>query len=315
MNDLQNLKKKAAALRKEIKERGIGLMSPRKPNQSSSADTDGWAVEIGRLKNPGLVVELWLDRWIGPGPRSFGVCFYAPKPQNVKRLAGLMPSGLQAQATFTDAHWEEVKKVQRLVEPLRNDQLNKSLIELYDKTKSYFFSRYYKAKGSTKASVAFDVSRAATFVEQTVRAYHKASRMEKPVADDVPAIQLDQECRKAVENRAMAVAEAELLKRGYAISNSAGNNPFDFYATKGKKIIYVEVKGTTLAEAKSIILTSTEVLWQIEKHPHNALMLVSGIVLDKQSKPPVASGGKLKVIQPWRLDSERLRETQFVYRL
>ena len=45
------------------------------------------------------------------------------------------------------------------------------------------------------------------------------------------------------------------------------------------------------------------------------LLVVHGIDLDRKSKPPIASGGKLRLVLPWKLDTEALTPLSYQYRL
>jgi hypothetical protein len=120
--------------------------------------------------------------------------------------------------------------------------------------------------------------------------------------------------RKAVEDHAMLKAKAYLASQGWSCEDTSKNRPYDYLAERKGETIIVEVKGTTSKEP-SILLTANEVKAQREQHPHNALIIVHSIVLNRRSKPPTASGGLVRPIIPWLVVEEHLVPRTFHYRL
>lgn len=121
--------------------------------------------------------------------------------------------------------------------------------------------------------------------------------------------------RKAVELHAMGLATKHLSSHGYEVKDVSGSESFDLQATdhKGGKV-YVEVKGTT-AGPDSIVLTSNEVALHKRQYPNTALIVVHGISLERSSKPPLTSGGMLLVLQPWKVEEDRLTPLSYRYEL
>jgi len=116
--------------------------------------------------------------------------------------------------------------------------------------------------------------------------------------------------RKAVENRAMAVAKALLSADGFEVQDVSSSRPFDYMATRGATSLSVEVKGST-ARGEEILLTANEVRHQREVFPNGALIVVSEIELDRKSEPPKASGGISRWIHPWQIEDEALSPLSF----
>jgi len=116
--------------------------------------------------------------------------------------------------------------------------------------------------------------------------------------------------RTVVDRHAMALAEKYLKKAGYKVTDVSRNNPFDFVAVKDEAKVIIEVKGTT-STAQSILLTANEVAAHRRHYPANALIVVHSIDLDRTSKPPAASGGKLCFVFPWSIDESTLKPLSF----
>ncbi|RZJ39763.1 MAG: DUF3578 domain-containing protein [Brevundimonas sp.] len=123
---------------------------------------------------------------------------------------------------------------------------------------------------------------------------------------------LDAPAKKAVELRAMQVAEEWLTNEAFAFSDVSLTESCDFRAQRDGQDWVVEVKGTT-AGPSSILLTRNEVALHRAAHPLNALLIVHGIKLGKDRTS--ASGGTLLVLSPWFLEDGRLSPTSYEYRL
>lgn len=117
--------------------------------------------------------------------------------------------------------------------------------------------------------------------------------------------------RRAVELQAMSVSEGWLKANGYKVKDTAATKPYDFEARKGGNLLYVEVKGTTSDTADAILMTHNEVALHKRESGQTALMLVSGIRLDKDASPPKAYGGNLEPIIGWNIHDWMLEPTTF----
>ncbi|SDG78219.1 protein of unknown function [Lentzea fradiae] len=121
--------------------------------------------------------------------------------------------------------------------------------------------------------------------------------------------------RRAIERRAVDVATEHLKSEGYRVKDVGATKSYDLDAKRAEEHLYVEVKGTTTTwtEESEIVLTKNEVDLHLEKYPANALMIVSGIVLDRTVSPPTASGGELRVIRPWQVNVPALTPISYRY--
>ena len=117
--------------------------------------------------------------------------------------------------------------------------------------------------------------------------------------------------RKAVELHAMTIAEQWLRSQGYKPKDTSAKKPYDFEATKGDEILFVEVKGTTSDTADAIAMTHGEVDLHRSNRGQTALMIVTGIRLSKNEEEAVASGGDLEPLIGWDIDEWTLKPTTF----
>jgi hypothetical protein len=118
--------------------------------------------------------------------------------------------------------------------------------------------------------------------------------------------------RRVVESHAMKLARLFLKRRFDVLKDHSASNPYDYLAQKQKTTRYVEVKGTTGA-GESIFLTAGEVEWQKANHPNGMLIVVHSIKLGGTSKEPKATGGKLRMIDKWRIDRADLKPRSYSY--
>lgn len=107
------------------------------------------------------------------------------------------------------------------------------------------------------------------------------------------------EYRKAVELRAMAMAEEHFSQAGYDLENTSANKPYDFVARRQGATLYIEVKGTA-NDGSQVFLTKNEVS-HARGHPGQcALFVVSGILVAEGADGRLeATGGVARVKEPW----------------
>ena len=74
----------------------------------------------------------------------------------------------------------------------------------------------------------------------------------------------------------------------------------------------VEVKGTA-GDGEEVLLTRGEVEHHQSAHPGNALVVVAGVRLEGPPEAPEATGGEVRVIQPWLVSEEALRPLSYRY--
>lgn len=118
---------------------------------------------------------------------------------------------------------------------------------------------------------------------------------------------------KAVERRAvqLAIDYFKSTNSWENIKDTGDTESYDLLLTNKKKKMYVEVKGTQ-SSGDTVFLSKNEVIIQKKFYPNNALVIVSGIKLEKGEEPK-ASGGAIKVISPWKIMDRHLTAMAFEY--
>ena len=116
--------------------------------------------------------------------------------------------------------------------------------------------------------------------------------------------------KRAVELRAMEVADQWLKENGYSTKDTSANQSYDIQATLGKTKIFVEVKGTTSPEPNAILMTANEVELHRKEKGHTALAVVSSIKLTK-GEIPTATGGTLDMQIGWDIDDWNIQPTAY----
>ena len=126
---------------------------------------------------------------------------------------------------------------------------------------------------------------------------------------------LSQAERRAVELRAMQVAREFYEGTGWDIIDKSSSKPFDLLATKEGAKRFIEVKGTT-GQGLSVILTHGEVNHIRCNRESSALVIVSGIVLERRNGKWQAQGGTITTHEdPWTLVETNLSATQYRYEI
>ena len=116
--------------------------------------------------------------------------------------------------------------------------------------------------------------------------------------------------KRAVELRAMEVANQWLQDKGYTTKDTSASKSYDIQASLGKTKILVEVKGTTSPEPNAILMTANEVELHRKNQGQTALAIVSSIVLLK-GETPTATGGILDMQIGWNVDDWSIKPTAF----
>lgn len=118
--------------------------------------------------------------------------------------------------------------------------------------------------------------------------------------------------RRAIEERAVRVAAERFQTLGYQVADVGAVESYDLDCRRGEERLYVEVKGTT-AGGEAVVLTKNEVELHRAQYPNNALAVVRRIDLDRSAEPPVATGGELVLISPWKIDDAALTPLSYQY--
>jgi len=123
--------------------------------------------------------------------------------------------------------------------------------------------------------------------------------------------------KRAIELRAMAVAMEHFRKLGFSAVDVSRNESYDLVCRRSRKEIHAAVKGSHRASTK-IRLTPDEVEHARQHRGHVILVVVDEIVIHAPKRPKTgatASGGHLRVFDPWDIDEQRLRAVGFEYTL
>ena len=97
----------------------------------------------------------------------------------------------------------------------------------------------------------------------------------------------------------MESARAHFAALGFAVKDVSANASFDLLCTRADRVLDVEVKGTT-GGPESVLITAAEARRAVGRYPDIALYVVSGIdLVGRNSLDPVASGGSVRVLDPW----------------
>ncbi len=119
----------------------------------------------------------------------------------------------------------------------------------------------------------------------------------------------------AVEAAAMEAAQKHYEAMDWAVKDvSAAKVGYDLLCERGGHHLYVEVKGTT-QPPKSVLVSRNEVAFALANPECAVLFVLSGIVVNTDGGAPIASGGTPMVIEPWKVELERLSATGYNYAL
>jgi hypothetical protein len=116
--------------------------------------------------------------------------------------------------------------------------------------------------------------------------------------------------RRALEQHAMKAAIRYFRRAGFTVEDVSSRNPYDLKCVKRQKELHVEVKGTT-TDGTTIVLTYNEVRHVQSDRNSVALFILHSIRLNKKN----ASGGKLRVLMPWRVGKRHLKPVSYTYQV
>jgi hypothetical protein len=119
--------------------------------------------------------------------------------------------------------------------------------------------------------------------------------------------------RKVIELHSVAMATEYFESAGWSVEDVGERESFDLLLTRGEETCHAEVKGTT-SPGHQVVLTRSEVETQRTYAPHNALVVVHSIRLDRRGEQPMAFGGQLECTSPWTIEDDDLTPISYVYR-
>jgi hypothetical protein len=115
--------------------------------------------------------------------------------------------------------------------------------------------------------------------------------------------------RRALENHAMEIAQRYFRQKGFSVEDVSRRRSYDLLCRRGRNELHVEVKGTT-TDGEAIVLTYGEVKHACSRDNACALFVLYAIRL----KGGKASGGRRRILLPWRLQRRHLIPVSYTYR-
>ncbi|WP_166022694.1 MrcB family domain-containing protein [Streptomyces chilikensis] len=119
--------------------------------------------------------------------------------------------------------------------------------------------------------------------------------------------------RRVIEAHSVAMATEHFAAQGWTVEDVGARRPYDLHLTRGDEELHVEVKGTT-SLGQAVVLTRAEVEAQRAFAPHNALVVVHSIRLDRSGAEVTAEGGVLHCTSPWVMEQPDLTPISYRYR-
>ena len=141
----------------------------------------------------------------------------------------------------------------------------------------------------------------------TIAEIHQALSARRSGQGRIP----DSETRRKIEDHAMNAANRYYKRKGYKVRIQGKR--YDLECIKGKRKLFVEVKGTTLS-GETVWLTAGEVNWAREHPGQMELFVLRLITVEQESSTPVVKGGQQVIVSPWRVEDSRLRPLYYEYR-
>jgi len=118
--------------------------------------------------------------------------------------------------------------------------------------------------------------------------------------------------RDAIEKYAVDHATQYFRNRHYKVTPRG--KPYDLLCTRKAEELHVEVKGTR-GNGNKVILTANEVQ-HAHDHKMTALYVMHSVSVRPETNQEVRiTGGRRKILNPWRINQGRLKSTQYLYTL
>lgn len=122
----------------------------------------------------------------------------------------------------------------------------------------------------------------------------------------------DAKARKVLEDYAMAAATKYLEGLNWSVKDVSKKRSFDLLCHRDGQEMHVEVKGT-MSPGTSILLTPNEVRDARAGKTHLLFVLAEITLVYGESGEIQPSGGKLVILDPWKLDEANLKPLAFEY--
>jgi hypothetical protein len=137
-------------------------------------------------------------------------------------------------------------------------------------------------------------------MEPDIPAGRWGKRLTKPEQDEV-------------ERRAMEVVREDYEERAWAVKDVHRHRPYDLECQKGHQEHHVELKGLT-GPPIAVEVTRGEVT-HARTCSHRAVLAVVSQIKLRRGRSPIATGGSLRIDEPWRITREALEPLRYKYML
>ncbi len=124
----------------------------------------------------------------------------------------------------------------------------------------------------------------------------------------------DAGARRAIEQHAMMVTTQRFEAEGWIVTDHSADQSYDLLARAGGRTLFIEVKGTT-GVGEAVELTRLEVEFAQANADRMVLAVVARIALTGVGEGATASGGELRIWQPWAPAPSSLRPISYICQL
>jgi hypothetical protein len=107
-------------------------------------------------------------------------------------------------------------------------------------------------------------------------------------------------------------ALAYFRQQGFVVDNVCRRRSYDLHCTHGSAVLHVEVKGTK-SRGEELFLTPGELRFARDHADNMALFVVHSVDVGETDGSPHASGGKVSLVRPWRINDADLAVTGYCY--
>ena len=127
-------------------------------------------------------------------------------------------------------------------------------------------------------------------------------------------INITTEARQALEEHSMHLAREYYESRGYSVTDVSAHESYDLHCERANDERHVEVKGTQ-TESDTVLLTPNEVTHARQNADKAVLFVAHSLELEESNGEINVSGGGIRILDPWEVDSGNLTATGYTYEL
>jgi hypothetical protein len=189
--------------------------------KADATDSEGWCVEIGRLRpDRGSGLQLWLDMWPSRPSRKLYMCYKGSTPEQIAKAAKAGSKLFGPAIPFTDSawHYDQTLGYSCLKKPLPREAFGKPIVELYQRRDSWsFYGVYVWQAGKFHRSPSEVLTkRVADFLETVGRAVLAQIGTEVQVDQDFIAVENRRKVAQHLRrDRSPTLAKMAKLRDGF----------------------------------------------------------------------------------------------------